>query len=225
MYLFHRLFSCSVILDTFILMWNVFKCLESLQISGQMADSSHTSHVFVLRCGRPWFPGYFAVCLWMMKICVCEGGGVKRESVNYISISGVMLGISGPWGHLTSLFINLLPDWKDSCCSLSPPQTRSLSHFSLLFFRSFAAFPPALDWTLDDVNEKPSPLWFSPPALVMIKVQQGGGIWDIIPRLTERQVNDGEDWNRVKRSVNEYKDDNPILKILIKMNLPLFSVL
>lgn len=59
----------------------------------------------------------------------------------------------------------------------------------------------------------------------MIKVQQGGGIWDIIPRLTERQVNDGEDWNRVKRSVNEYKDDNPILKILIKMNLPLFSVL
>lgn len=29
----------------------------------------------------------------------------------------------------------------------------------------------------------------------------------------------------VKRSVNEYKDDNPILKIIIKMNLPLFDAI
>lgn len=58
----------------------------------------------------------------------------------------------------------------------------------------------------------------------MIEVQQGRGIWEIIPHLTERQVKDGG-VKTGERSVNEYKNVNPILKIIIKMNPPFFNAI
>lgn len=87
--------------------------------------------------------------------------------------------------------------------SFSPTSSPSLAlcHSSALWllFHSFAAFPPALGWTLGDVNES-HVLCDFPSSLEMIEVQQGRGIWEIIPHLTERQVKDGEEHKVVKRA-------------------------
>lgn len=79
----------------------------------------------------------------------------KKEKENKISISGEMLlsvALSRPWGHLTSLFINLLAQWKDSCLAhtlLTPTPVSSLSHF--LFF----TLPPSLSFTAFFLQHEP----------------------------------------------------------------------
>lgn len=119
------------------------KCLQSLQISGRM-PTGLTPRVHLCQDGTD--RGFQDTsecpfrCKWWISVYahVCEGG--KKKSENYISISGVMLGISGPWGHLTRLFINLLADWKDSCCSPSPPHPRFLWLFvTFLLSGSFSS--------------------------------------------------------------------------------------
>lgn len=54
-------------------------------------------------------------------LCARMCMGVKKKSENYISISGVMLGISGPWGHLTSLFIIFAGRLEGLLLLSSPP--------------------------------------------------------------------------------------------------------
>lgn len=137
------------------------KRLQSLQIIGTDGWLVSLRVCICAQMGPTMASRILCVCfnvndeyLWA---CTCVG--VEKKSEHFISISGVMLGVSGPWGHLTSLFINLLPDWKDPCCSPSPQNPHfylvlcHISVFWLLFFNSFAAFPPVLGWTLGDVNE------------------------------------------------------------------------
>lgn len=137
-------------------------------------------------------------CKWWISVCaqVCVGEKKKKKSENYISISGVMLGISGPWGHLTSLFINLLPDWKYSCCSPSPPHPRLLWLFvTFLLSGSFSSARLLLFFLLWGEHwvmlMKAMSFVISAPACAA--GQQGRGIWEIIPHFTERQVKNGEE--------------------------------
>lgn len=93
------------------------------------------------------------------------------------------LTISRPWGHLSSLFINLLAQRKDSCCS--PCLTFALASF---FFSSHSLslaplfplpvtrsplFLSPLVRALGDVNEKARPPRF--PVFPLADVYEGRG--------------------------------------------------
>lgn len=118
---------------------------------------------------RQGFLGY-SVCVfvnvrdWKMHVCVCvsEWKKKRRKLDFHFWCDAALLGCKQPWGHLTSLFINLLAQWKVSLLHLPP---FSLCHISSLLplpspRRSLAAFLSPLVWTLSDVNEKARPLWF-----------------------------------------------------------------
>lgn len=85
-----------------------------------------------------------------------QTGKKKKSKMRFPFLVMMLLSVrlSRPWGHLTSLFINLLAMEGLLSCPLS--LSLSLSRAPSLF----ADFLSPSAWTFTDINEKACPSWF-----------------------------------------------------------------